>query len=148
MILWLWQRAISVETHLRNELVAANKLHSLKDLHGLTLALLIWFSMSIPPVAGAVFAILSLDGKSGTLALYLGLTKAVIALGTLYFVARISWQSYYSQEWSSASDILKEYFDTSKWWGAHKLDVHIRLPARLQKAFNVINHKDSQVGRH
>lgn len=146
MVFWLWLRARAMETHLRNRMEAASKEHAFADFSGQRRAVAIWLLFSIPPILAGAYALYTADVHHGWPPLIAAISRVAIAAFTLAFVFEVGRLSYYNPEWSSAKQILEEYFDTHLWWGSHKLKIHERIAARVQKAFAEIAHKDSQVG--
>jgi hypothetical protein len=148
MLLWLPIRVLGIEWALRNRMEAAEKRHAIYAGTGFLLTLALLGAFLIVQAGMALLASLAphpapanaLDWTSWGL---IGLLGFCATAAGLY----VSQRSYYNPAWNPAKHIMEQYFDTAKWSTFSKLEMDVRLAARVQRAMFEIAELDQKVGR-
>jgi hypothetical protein len=77
---------------------------------------------------------------------FMSLVQVLIAGLTLAYIVCVGRIAYHKKEWNTPKYVFKDYLDTELWFGSQKYNLGTRIPARVGKAFDEIDHKDRQVG--
>ncbi|MFZ5670514.1 MAG: hypothetical protein ACOY4K_13560 [Pseudomonadota bacterium] len=154
MLLWLPVRTLGIEWSIRNRMETAEKNHAIFAGVGFLLAGLIL--LGFLAAQGAVLALLlqnkaqASDGMAFLRAVSdpvfaMRLVLAVLAIAATVYV---SFLSYYKTAWNPAKHLLEEYFDTTEWMTFSKLEMDVRLAARVQRAMIEIEELNRKIGPH
>ncbi len=153
MMLWLGIRDLGLETHLRNKMETAEKIQTIYDAFGYVMATFVFLCALVPESVfayGYFMEALSLSPHLHDVRALMGLlpviSKFMIMVAAILFAARISRLSYIN--WSSTRHILEKYFQTEKWTTFSKLNLDVRLAARVQKAVAEIKVLKDKLGPH
>lgn len=142
MLLWLPVRTLGIEWAIRNRMETAEKKHAIFAGIGFVFASLILLAFL------AVFGVvlwLTLHRPGPVTLEVLGARLALIAFA-IVATGWISFLSYYKAAWNPAKHLLEEYFDTTEWMTFSKLEMDVRLAARVQRAMIEIEELNRKIG--